>query len=501
MKELQDGLPNARIVYASATGASEPRNMAYMVRLGIWGKGTPFKEFSDFNSTVDRRGVGAMELVAIDMKLSGRYIARQLSFKGVDFEIVEVNLSEQDEQLYDECVGLWEDARVKFDTALNLMEEDPKKKKHYWGRFRIVFNFNFYLTNFYFHPAMFWSSHQRFFKYLCIAFKVDRVVAISKEELKNGNAVVIGLQSTGEARTLEAIEEQGDLTDFISTAGAQFQSMIEKHFPAPNRKKTRALLGLNEEDDLKDYSDRKSRTARQETQKRIKSQSMNSFIVDDDSDTDSDRTEVDDSMTESPSDDDSFELTDSEVEQKKRKRKSNAKKVIDDEEDAKSLSDSDSDSDDYTSLESSEESTPIDDSNEDSDDPCELYGKRSKNRKVGQNKKKKPVFGSDEAGELCENLRDALLARFEKISDRISAIAPNSLDKIIADLGGTECVAEMTGRKGRVVQGEGGEIYYESRKEETSLELLNIFEKNKFMDDEKHVAIISEAASSGNIQI
>ena len=46
--ELQKKLPKARVVYASATGASEPRNMAYMSRLGLWGEGTPFAEFTDF---------------------------------------------------------------------------------------------------------------------------------------------------------------------------------------------------------------------------------------------------------------------------------------------------------------------------------------------------------------------------------------------------------------------------------------------------------------------
>jgi len=40
--DLQKKLPKARIIYASATGASEPRNMAYMVRLGLWGPGTPY---------------------------------------------------------------------------------------------------------------------------------------------------------------------------------------------------------------------------------------------------------------------------------------------------------------------------------------------------------------------------------------------------------------------------------------------------------------------------
>lgn len=53
--ELQNRLPKARVVYASATGASEPRNMAYMVRLGMWGQGTPFENFNDFITAVEKR--------------------------------------------------------------------------------------------------------------------------------------------------------------------------------------------------------------------------------------------------------------------------------------------------------------------------------------------------------------------------------------------------------------------------------------------------------------
>ena len=62
-------------------GASEPKHMAYMVRLGIWGPGSPFRDFNDFLGAVEKRGVGAMEIVAMDMKLRGMYIARQLSFQ------------------------------------------------------------------------------------------------------------------------------------------------------------------------------------------------------------------------------------------------------------------------------------------------------------------------------------------------------------------------------------------------------------------------------------
>ena len=38
VQELQAKCPNARIVYCSATGASEPGNMCYMERLGLWGE-------------------------------------------------------------------------------------------------------------------------------------------------------------------------------------------------------------------------------------------------------------------------------------------------------------------------------------------------------------------------------------------------------------------------------------------------------------------------------
>jgi P-loop containing NTP hydrolase pore-1 len=108
--ELQNKLPKARVVYASATGASEPRNMAYMVRLGIWGQGTPFPTFNDFIMAVEKRGVGAMEIVAMDMKLRGTYIARQLSFHGVTFKIDEVPLAKDFKRAYDksvELVSIW----------------------------------------------------------------------------------------------------------------------------------------------------------------------------------------------------------------------------------------------------------------------------------------------------------------------------------------------------------------------------------------------------------
>lgn len=57
------------------------------------------------------RGVGAMEIVAMDMKVSGMYIARQLSFSGVSFRIEEITLDEEFKLVYNKAARLVRETR------------------------------------------------------------------------------------------------------------------------------------------------------------------------------------------------------------------------------------------------------------------------------------------------------------------------------------------------------------------------------------------------------
>jgi len=166
-----------------------------------------------------------MEIVAMEMKLRGMYIARQLSFKDVTFKVDEVSLPPKFIKAYDDSVKLWVQLLQSFTEGIELVNADSKSRKTMW--------------------AQFWSAHQRFFKYLCIAAKVKHAVKVASEAVKCGKCVVIGLQSTGEARTLEQIENEGELSDFVSTAKGVLQSLVEKHFPAPDRSKSLRLLGLD----------------------------------------------------------------------------------------------------------------------------------------------------------------------------------------------------------------------------------------------------------------
>ena len=87
---LQNALPDARVLYVSATGATTLAGLAYAQRLGLWGTDeTPFEKRTDFVSAMESGGVAAMEVVARDLKALGLYQARALSYDGVEVELLE----------------------------------------------------------------------------------------------------------------------------------------------------------------------------------------------------------------------------------------------------------------------------------------------------------------------------------------------------------------------------------------------------------------------------
>ena len=81
----------------------------------------------------------------------------------------------------------------------------------------------------------------------------------------------------------------------------------------------------------------------------------------------------------------------------------------------------------------------------------------------------------------------------------------NPLDDLIQQLGGPTVVAELTGRKGRLVRDASGRTVYAKRNDgevdakgrKVTQETINLHERDSFMQGRKLVAIISEAASSG----
>lgn len=97
------------------------------------------------------------------------------------------------------------------------------------------------------------------------------------------------------------------------------------------------------------------------------------------------------------------------------------------------------------------------------------------------------------AYDAAVEMRKSILSEIENLN-----LPGNPLDILINELGGVKKVAELTGRKSRLIKSVAGTVRLAKRNENgVSMERQNLHEKELFMSGKKLVAIISEAASSG----
>lgn len=54
-----------QVLYSSATGATEPNNLAYMTRIGYFG----YDNMQQFLRSINDMGLGAMEMLAMSLKV------------------------------------------------------------------------------------------------------------------------------------------------------------------------------------------------------------------------------------------------------------------------------------------------------------------------------------------------------------------------------------------------------------------------------------------------
>ncbi len=107
------------------------KHLGYMIRLGLWGKGTAFTEFADFASEIEEGGVGAMEMVARDLKAMGRYFCGSLlldvnleSGLSVEYREVVHYLTVHQREMYDNMARAWQAILQKTEKALALTNSE-----------------------------------------------------------------------------------------------------------------------------------------------------------------------------------------------------------------------------------------------------------------------------------------------------------------------------------------------------------------------------------------
>ena len=192
---LQNALPDARIVYGSATGASTLQGLAYATRLGLWATiDTPFENRARFIQAMEAGGVAAMEVVARDLKALGLYQARVLSYDGIEVDILEHRLTPEQRRIYDSYADAFKIIHRNIREALQatgIEDEDGTRNRNAKSAAMSAFE----------------GAKQRFFGHLLTSMKCPSTVRAIERDLEEGRSAVIQLVSTGEALMERRIAE------------------------------------------------------------------------------------------------------------------------------------------------------------------------------------------------------------------------------------------------------------------------------------------------------
>ena len=192
---LQNALPDARITYVSATGATTVPGLAYARRLGLWGSGeTPFETRTDFIAAMEAGGVAAMEVVARDLKALGLYQARALSYDGVEVDILEHPLTPEQRRIYDAYAGAFKVIHANIEAALKatgIVEGTSTLNRNAKSAAYSAFE----------------GAKQRFFGHLLTSMKCPTLIRAIEADLEAGRSAVVQLVSTGEALMERRIAE------------------------------------------------------------------------------------------------------------------------------------------------------------------------------------------------------------------------------------------------------------------------------------------------------
>ncbi|TGP87939.1 MULTISPECIES: strawberry notch family protein [unclassified Mesorhizobium] len=201
---LQHALPDARVVYVSATGATAVENLAYAQRLGIWGsEDFPFANRAEFVAAIEDGGVAAMEVLARDLKSLGLYAARSLSYDGVEYDLLEHALTEEQIRIYNAYADAFQVIHNNLTAALeatNITSEAGTLNRDAKSAARSAFE----------------STKQRFFSHLITSMMTPTLIGAIEKDRVQGHSAVVQIVSTGEAlmeRRLAEIptEEWSDL--------------------------------------------------------------------------------------------------------------------------------------------------------------------------------------------------------------------------------------------------------------------------------------------------
>lgn len=197
---IQEKLPNARIMYASATSGDHLEALAYAPRLGLWGKGTAFPTRGEFLNAMTLGGITALEAICRDLKSMGVYVSRSLSTVGVTAETL---IHELDDDQIDQMLTfnkVWRLISTGMEQALVTIGAARAQGD---GRIPVALNSERVGAV----RGRLESQKQRFYMMALISMRMPTIIADMEKRLAAGEACVLQIHNTEEAALNKAIEE------------------------------------------------------------------------------------------------------------------------------------------------------------------------------------------------------------------------------------------------------------------------------------------------------
>ena len=215
--KLQSLLPKARVVYVSATAATDVQGLAFASRLGLWGRGTAFTDVNDFVSKIQSSGIAAMELVVRDMKAMGVYVSHSISYNGVSYDTVQHDLDPMQTEIYNTMSRAWQRTMGSVEESLKstggLLNSNAKQRA----------------------IGQYYSAMQRFYNQVLTSMSMPSVIADMKKELADGKSCVLQIVNTNQAeadRQISSIKaDNGSLDDMDLTPRGTLIGYLENCYP------------------------------------------------------------------------------------------------------------------------------------------------------------------------------------------------------------------------------------------------------------------------------
>lgn len=187
---LQHRLPDARIMYVSATGASRIENLGYAERLGLWGtRNSAFKHRKSFTESIGNSGIAALEITSRELKAQGFYLARSLSYYGIEYQHLEHQLTPDQVEIYNKYAEAFEIIHNNIEAALKSTGATSSRL----GGSSAYSSFE--------------SAKQRFFNQLLISMSCPSLIRAIEADLEAGYAPILQITSTNESMLNSVLQE------------------------------------------------------------------------------------------------------------------------------------------------------------------------------------------------------------------------------------------------------------------------------------------------------